>query len=148
MMPRSGLVLGLRLTDAEEDVFERQRPEHAQHDVDRQFEQERRAVEERHHRHRHDDVERQPHKQDQGREAAALVAAGAIDGLSIGYRTRRARKDGAGRRLDELELWEVSLVTFPMLREARVSAKHEDALAAKVRAARCLLRGEGGERDA
>ncbi len=83
-----------------------------------------------------------------GREAAALVAAGAIDGLSIGYRTRRARKDGAGRRLDELELWEVSLVTFPMLREARVSAKHEDALAAKVRAARCLLRGEGGERDA
>ena len=84
----------------------------------------------------------------QGREAAALVAAGAIDGLSIGYRTRRARKDGAGRRLDELELWEVSLVTFPMLREARVGAKHDDALAARVRAARAMLKGNEGERDA
>ncbi len=56
-----------------------------------------------------------------GREAAALVAAGAIDGLSIGYRTVKARKDDRGRRhLSELELWEVSLVTFPMLPDARV----------------------------
>ncbi|MCX7299289.1 MAG: HK97 family phage prohead protease [Rhodobacterales bacterium] len=59
-----------------------------------------------------------------GREAAALIGAGAIDGLSIGYRTVRARKDDGGRRsLLELELWEVSLVTFPMLPEARVAAK-------------------------
>lgn len=62
----------------------------------------------------------------QGREAAALLAAGAIDGLSIGYRTVRAERDGKGRRLlSELELWEVSLVTFPMLPEARVAAKAE-----------------------
>ncbi|AVO38505.1 HK97 family phage prohead protease [Pukyongiella litopenaei] len=61
-----------------------------------------------------------------GREAAALVAAGAIDGLSIGYRTKRAAKDDKGRRLlQELELWEVSLVTFPMLPSARVAAKGE-----------------------
>ena len=54
----------------------------------------------------------------------ALLAAGAIDGLSIGYRTVRAERDGKGQRLlSELELWEVSLVTFPMLPEARVSAK-------------------------
>ena len=60
------------------------------------------------------------------REAAALIAAGAIDGLSIGYRTVRATKDETGRRrLAELELWEVSLVTFPMLPEARVGAKGE-----------------------
>lgn len=60
----------------------------------------------------------------QGREAAALLAAGAIDGLSIGYRTLRAERDGKGQRLlAELDLWEVSLVTFPMLPEARVSAK-------------------------
>ncbi len=59
-----------------------------------------------------------------GREAAALVRAGAVDGLSIGYRTRRAEPlPGGGRRLVELELWEVSLVTFPMLPEARLSAK-------------------------
>ena len=57
------------------------------------------------------------------REAVALIAAGAIDGLSIGYRTVRATKDGQGRRLlSELELWEVSLVTFPMLPQARISA--------------------------
>ena len=60
------------------------------------------------------------------REAAALIEAGAIDGLSIGYRTLRATKDGQGRRLlSEVELWEVSLVTFPMLPEARVSAAAE-----------------------
>jgi HK97 family phage prohead protease len=62
-----------------------------------------------------------------GREAAALIGAGAIDGLSIGYRTIRAARDAAGlRRLAELELWEVSLVTFPMLPAARVAAKRDD----------------------
>jgi uncharacterized protein len=64
---------------------------------------------------------------EKGREAAALVAAGAIDGLSIGYRTKRATKDERGtRRLVEVDLWEVSLVTFPMLPEARVAQKSED----------------------
>ncbi len=59
-----------------------------------------------------------------GREAAALIAAGAIDGLSIGYRTVKASKNGQGQRvLAELELWEVSLVTFPMLPSARVGSK-------------------------
>ncbi len=63
---------------------------------------------------------------ERGREVAALVQAGAIDGLSIGYRTVRAERDGKGKRLlSELELWEVSLVTFPMLPEARVAAKAE-----------------------
>ncbi|MFQ5622343.1 MAG: HK97 family phage prohead protease [Paracoccaceae bacterium] len=56
-----------------------------------------------------------------GREALALVRAGAIEGLSIGYRTVRAAKaDDGQRHLHEIELWEVSLVTFPMLPEARV----------------------------
>lgn len=64
---------------------------------------------------------------EKGREAAALIAAGVIDGLSIGYRTKRATKDDRGqRRLSELELWEVSLVTFPMLPEARVAQKGEE----------------------
>ena len=62
-----------------------------------------------------------------GREAAALLAAGAIDGLSIGYRTLKAERNGKGQRLlSELELWEVSLVTFPMLSEARVQAKSQE----------------------
>lgn len=60
------------------------------------------------------------------REAAALISAGAIEGLSIGYRTLRAVKTDKGLRLlKELELWEVSLVTFPMLPGARVTAKGE-----------------------
>lgn len=80
-----------------------------------------------------------------GREAVALIAAGAIDGLSIGYRTLRAMKDDKGRRrLSQLELWEVSLVTFPMLSEARVAAKGDEGaeahamreLAAALRTAR------------
>ncbi len=64
-----------------------------------------------------------------GREAAALIEAGAIDGLSIGYRTVKADRDEKGRRqLAELELWEVSLVTFPMLPSARVGAKAEEPM--------------------
>ncbi len=61
-----------------------------------------------------------------GREAITLIEAGAIDGLSIGYRTVKAAKMESGQRLlKELELWEVSLVTFPMLPSARVAAKEE-----------------------
>lgn len=59
------------------------------------------------------------------REVAALTKAGAIDGLSIGYRTVKSHKNERGLRcLSEVELWEVSLVTFPMLPEARLDA-HE-----------------------
>jgi hypothetical protein len=69
-----------------------------------------------------------------GREAAALIGAGAIDGLSIGYRTVRAVKNDKGRRLlQELELWEVSLVTFPMLPSARIGAKGESLDSADLR---------------
>jgi hypothetical protein len=68
-----------------------------------------------------------------GREAAALVGAGAIDGLSIGYRTRQAARDEKGRRvLTELDLWEVSLVTFPMLPSARVAEKQAQGAADRV----------------
>jgi len=63
----------------------------------------------------------------QAREAHALLKAGAIDGLSIGYRTLRSEKAAGGQRLlHEIELWEVSLVTFPMLPEARVQADISD----------------------
>lgn len=60
---------------------------------------------------------------EKGREVLALIHAGAIDGLSIGYRTKRSdRGDKGERRLLEVELWEVSVVTFPMLASARVDA--------------------------
>ena len=71
---------------------------------------------------------------EKGREAAALIAAGAIDGLSIGYRTVKSTKINHGQRLlTEVELWEVSLVTFPMLPEARVAGKSDDALTTDLR---------------
>jgi HK97 family phage prohead protease len=57
-----------------------------------------------------------------GKEAIALINAGAMDGLSIGYRTRKATKgDDGTRELRDLDLWEVSLVTFPMQLEAGIS---------------------------
>jgi HK97 family phage prohead protease len=61
-----------------------------------------------------------------GAEAAALVRAGAIDGLSFGYRVKVASPARNGRRLERLELVEVSLVTFPMQREARVLGWQEE----------------------
>ena len=55
------------------------------------------------------------------RHIARLVREGAISGLSIGYRPVRARPSAAGgRTLVELDLWEVSVVAFPMLRTARI----------------------------
>jgi hypothetical protein len=58
------------------------------------------------------------------REVLALMRAGALDGLSIGFKAISARRDArAGlRRLLKVDLWEISIVTFPMLPGARVSA--------------------------
>ncbi len=68
----------------------------------------------------------------------------AVDGSSIGYHVVRAEKDGkrGARRLVELDLWEISVVTFPMLPEARVSAVKaaRSADAALVRAMRAAAR--------
>jgi len=79
-----------------------------------------------------------------GKEAAALIEAGAIDGLSIGYRTVRAAKNDKGQRLlSELELWEVSLVTFPMLPDARVAAKGDNPDDAMLRELAAAFRDAG-----
>ena len=63
----------------------------------------------------------------EARLAQALSRAGALDGLSIGYRTARARRQGRLRVLSGVELWEVSLVTFPMLPGARFSVSKTPA---------------------
>ena len=55
----------------------------------------------------------------EARYAQALTRAGALDGLSIGFRAAKARRDGRLRVLSAVALWEVSLVTFPMLPGAR-----------------------------
>lgn len=61
-----------------------------------------------------------------GREAAALLKDGAVGGLSFGYRVR-GQREGARRELTDLELVEVSLVTFPMQPAARVHAVDDRA---------------------
>lgn len=75
-----------------------------------------------------------------GREVLHMMREGILDGLSIGFRTVKARKEGKSgiRRLIEVDLWEISIVTFPMQPEARVSeVKSRDArLAAAGLAAR------------
>ncbi|UZK64941.1 HK97 family phage prohead protease [Sphingomonas sp. M1-B02] len=52
---------------------------------------------------------------------AALVAKGAVNGLSFGYRVRQATR-GRLREISELQLLEVSLVASPMQPLARVHA--------------------------
>ena len=55
------------------------------------------------------------------REIDALMRDRALDGLSIGFRVVRAVPERGGRRLLAVDLWEVSLVTFPLQPDARVS---------------------------
>lgn len=62
----------------------------------------------------------------QAREAHALARAGAVTGLSIGYRAVEARRERGVRLLTRIKLYEVSLVTFPALEGARVSAVKDD----------------------
>ena len=58
------------------------------------------------------------------REVLALMRAGAIDGLSIGFRAVQGKRDARTgiRNLSEIDLWEISVVTFPMMPEARVDS--------------------------
>lgn len=62
-----------------------------------------------------------------GSEAYELLKLNALSGLSIGYREVRVEEDKGTRiiTLKELDLWEVSLVTFPSNDEARVGVVKE-----------------------
>jgi HK97 family phage prohead protease len=61
---------------------------------------------------------------ERARDVRALIGEGALNGLSIGFRTIRARRDPATglRTLLEIELWEISVVTFPLLAGSQVTA--------------------------
>ena len=54
-------------------------------------------------------------------DLAQRINGGAVDGLSIGFRTSKARRVGGVRRLLDVDLWEVSIVTFPMMEGARIA---------------------------
>jgi HK97 family phage prohead protease len=55
-------------------------------------------------------------------EAHIIMKNGAIRGLSIGYRELRAQPEGNNRKLLELDLMEISPVTFPANDKARITA--------------------------
>ena len=50
-----------------------------------------------------------------------LIADGALDGLSIGFRTVKATREGGARKLWQIDLFEISIVTFPMMEDARIA---------------------------
>lgn len=58
------------------------------------------------------------------KESYVLMKAGALSGMSIGFRTVNADIDRAtgARHLKEVDLWEISIVTFPLQPEATVTA--------------------------
>lgn len=78
-----------------------------------------------------------------GRDAYELIKAGAIDGLSIGYQTAKQEKNGNGRFLKELKLYEVSLVTFPMQIEASVDTVKSEHMTALKREIEKIARDAG-----
>jgi len=87
-----------------------------------------------------------------GRELLALIRSGAVDGLSIGFRTVKGRIDPRTRvrALLAVDLWEISIVTFPLLAGARVQAVKDASSRrpsfARTRAEkewRAMLAGEG-----
>ncbi len=88
----------------------------------------------------------------QGREAYSLLKNGIVDGLSIGFTTVRSRRGGnsQGRILEEVNLQEVSLVTFaanPKAKVERVKMEEPEieALVGRLDQLGNLLRRGGGK---
>lgn len=76
------------------------------------------------------------------------LKAGALDGLSIGYKTRKAKqgtKPGEPERtLEEVDLMEVSIVTFPANGKARVTGVKAAEAIKTIREFEDFLRDVGG----
>lgn len=77
------------------------------------------------------------------KETLRLMREGALDAMSIGYRTIKATYDerSSARQLLDVDLWEISVVTFPMNEMATVDAVKADDLT--IRDVERILR-EGG----
>jgi HK97 family phage prohead protease len=62
------------------------------------------------------------------REVHTLAKNKAIGGLSIGYREVKVTPDGNVRNLEELDLFEISPVTFPANRRARIESVKSESM--------------------
>jgi uncharacterized protein len=85
-------------------------------------------------------------KTQQGAEAYELMKMGAVSGLSVGFETREDsfdQKTGV-RTIKKGDLYECSLVTFPMNDSARVSAVKSIESIGKLSDAEAYLREVGG----
>ncbi|MBC7860295.1 MAG: HK97 family phage prohead protease [Burkholderiaceae bacterium] len=85
-----------------------------------------------------------------GGEAYELMKMGALSGMSIGYMTRDDSWDRVTgvRSLKKLDLYEVSLVTFPMNDASRVSSVKSIETLVTIRDAEDFLRESGLSRSA
>ena len=85
-------------------------------------------------------------KTSRGAEAYELLKMGAISGLSIGFMTREDSYDRVTdvRTLKKVDLWEVSLVTFPANDAARVSGVKSIETIESLADAEAFLRDAGG----
>jgi HK97 family phage prohead protease len=75
-------------------------------------------------------------------EAYIRLKAGAVRGLSIGYREIKVEPEGNNRRLKELDLMEISIVSFPANNRARVDAVKHDSWGRLEEFMRALRDGE------
>lgn len=73
-----------------------------------------------------------------GKEASSLIKQGALSGLSIGFKTLDSSFNSEGQRvIEEIELYEVSVVTFPANKHAQIeqvkSCKNNSSLHDRIR---------------
>lgn len=80
-----------------------------------------------------------------GKDAYELMRAGALDAMSIGYRTLTDEYDRTAnvRRLKELDLFEVSIVSFPMNERATIGAVKQTLSPQQLRELEAALRDGG-----
>lgn len=87
---------------------------------------------------------------ERGKEAYVALKNGAVDGLSIGYSVVDQKNTKNGRELKDLDLFEVSVVNFPMNEEATVATvKNMEAgnFAGLKNSVETLMRDAGFPRD-
>ena len=85
-------------------------------------------------------------KTTRGAEAYELLKMGAISGMSIGFKTREDSYDRVTgiRTLKKVDLWEVSLVTFPANESSRISGVKSIETIESLADAEAFLREAGG----
>ncbi|SIT11019.1 phage major capsid protein [Paracoccus saliphilus] len=59
---------------------------------------------------------------ERAREVHAMIKAGAVSGLSIGFVTKQAQRHGKGRTITALDLREVSIVAIPSHPDAQITS--------------------------